>query len=89
MIIATNSIAEFHRVQTRIMGFLRKRRVWGAPYKCITIYDREQNAQNNELHTFYILSIILFIARHFDVDIVKWNSYLNRYFSILSSKNEY
>ena len=29
MIIATNSIAEFHRVQTRIIGFLRKRRVWG------------------------------------------------------------
>ena len=39
MIIATNSIAEFHRVQTRIIGFLRKRRVWGAPYKFITTYD--------------------------------------------------
>ena len=39
MITATNSIAEFHRVQTRIIGFLRKRRVWGAPYKCITTYD--------------------------------------------------
>ena len=49
-------------------------------------------AQNNELHTFYILSIIWLTqelnARHFDVESLLWNGIgkLNAYFSI---KNEY